>query len=125
MLRLSWSDGRLTPSLVVEGASRPAQDRHHVRTRAAVLIHEVADQFRRSRRPARPLALLSTSRRGEQSLDKVLDECQVSLPNWVDGRSRVLSLARPVSIRQRSNDSTQCRCAARSRRTLANRSVCG
>ena len=34
------------------------QDRHHVRTGEAVLIHEVADQIGRAERPARPFALL-------------------------------------------------------------------
>jgi hypothetical protein len=38
--------------------ARGAQDRHHVRTGEAVLIHEVTDQIRRARWPARPLALL-------------------------------------------------------------------
>jgi len=38
-------------------AARRAQDRHHVRTGQAVLIHEVADQIACARRPARPFTL--------------------------------------------------------------------
>src|ERR1017187_1687833 len=50
----------LAPSLPPKNfadAARCAQDRHHVRTGQAVLIHEVADQIACARRPARPFTL--------------------------------------------------------------------
>src|SRR5664280_2705440 len=49
----------LAPSLPPRTSpARCAQDRHHVRTGQAVLIHEVADQIACARRPARPFTLL-------------------------------------------------------------------
>ena len=39
-------------------AARCSQDRDHVRTAKTVLIHEVADQINRARRPARPFTFL-------------------------------------------------------------------
>src|ERR1700736_1402193 len=39
-------------------AARGAQDRHHVGSREAMLVHQVTDHIREARRPAGPFALL-------------------------------------------------------------------
>ena len=88
----------LFPAQDFADAARSAEDRHHVGSREAVLIHQVADQVRKTRRPAGPFALLISGNQARLRLQPYNIGWIIRTPKLINERAPVRHHYRSRSI---------------------------